>query len=807
MYISLNWIKDFVNIPSIDAKEIYNKVTSTTAEVEGVVSIGKGLEKVTIAKILEIKNHPNSDHLHLVTIDLGKEKKEIVCGAPNVKKGMKVAFAPSGTTLPNGITLEPKEIRGVVSDGMLCSVSELGIGDDHSGIWELTDDAPVGEGLFKFIGLENDVVIEIDNKSLTHRPDLWGHFGFAREFSAIYEKKLNDKYDASWQKKMEGLCTKDKSPVTISVDKDSASLGYFGISIENVQIKPSPLWMQARLYEVGLRPINNMVDIGNYVMLELGMPLHIFDREKIKGGKIVVRKAGNIDKELKLLDDEVIKLKESDTVVADTENALVLAGIMGGLESGVSENTKNIFIETANWVCEEIRKTSIRVGVRTDSSQRYEKTLDSLLLKRSLLRAAELVRICCPEAKVVGKVEYDGPDLEKIKKLEIKLSVEKISKVLGIEVKKERAIKILENLDFKVKDQKDYLLVSVPSYRATKDVEYDVDLIEEIGRYVGYDNIIPEAPKTALEPQGLSNEKTLQRKIQDFMVMQGEAFEVMTYPLIGEDLLKKSSWDNLNEGLKLLGDANQDADRMRPSLMPTFLEAIALNQKSFNKFKMFELGRAYIADKEKFCIENNHLIFASFDRKKSLVLETINILEKLCSFLQIDISIRDFTENLENIMKKDWEGIHPFRTQAIYLKDIPFGVVGAINPKMLSNFKIKGDVAYFILDLSKIEKDRYVDKRKYVPISKYPSAEFDCTVLVPSDRPAGAALKVLRELKDKEVVKTKIVDVFPLSDTQNAVTLKVTFLDREKTLSSDRIKELENTVVDSLSKMGFDLKK
>ena len=334
MLISLNWINDFSPIPDLSPEKITEDFTLSTAEVEEFTHVNNHLSQIIIAKVDEVRPHPEADRLRLVKFQTGDGQREVVCGAPNVRPGITVAYAPIGVTLPNGLTLEARKIRGVLSEGMLCSPDELGVGEDADGIWELPDDAPLGTTLAEFLKSESDIIIDVDNKSLTHRPDLWGHFGIAREFSAIYESELQDRFDETWEKKLEAKCSKDPAPITVSVKSDTSCLGYFGLTVENVQVTESPLWMQQRLTAVGLRPINNMVDIGNYVMLELGIPMHIFDKNKIGDSKIIVRRAKEGQK-LAMLDESTAELEPDDTVVADGTKPLVVAGIMGGAESGV----------------------------------------------------------------------------------------------------------------------------------------------------------------------------------------------------------------------------------------------------------------------------------------------------------------------------------------------------------------------------------------------------------------------------------------------------------------------------------------
>lgn len=806
MLISLNWIRDFVDVPKLPPTEIGKAFTLATAEVEQVIAPGMHLKTIRVVETLETRPHPNAEKLKLVTFKTAEgETKEVVCGAPNVRPGLKVAFAPIGTTMPSGLVLEAKKIRDVVSHGMLCSEAELGLGDNHDGIWELPKDTPLGKTLGELIGAGEDTVLEVDNKSLTHRPDLWGHYGMAREFATVFKTPLKNPFDAAWADGVKKLFSKDSSPIVPVVNPDSACLGYFGLSIDGITVEESPTWIKERLNAAGLRPINNMVDIGNYVMLELGIPLHIFDREKIRGGKIKIERL-TADAKLKLLNGEVADLKSGDTVIADGMGPVVVAGIIGGEESGVSTSTKNIFIETANWKAGETRKISTRIGVRTDSSQRYEKSLDSLLLERTILRAASLVLKLCPTAKINGKLEYSGPKLE-AKTLIINTSAKNLSRHLGIEVPESRIKEILESLDFKVTGSADKLSVSVPTFRATKDIECEADIVEEIGRIIGFDSITPKAPAGDVAPVRLSPQLLLHRKLQDFFVLHGRALEVQTYPMVGEEMLKRAGWPELNEALVLQNPLSQDADRMRPSIIPSMLEAVALNQKTYERFSFFELGRAYITDVKNFSTERNMVGFAIFDRDKSTFHEVLNIMEDLFTFASIPAQvIAPDPKQKNSVLPSEWRGIHPIEHQAVKVMGKSSGAVFTVHPAVLSNYKVRGNVTIGLLDVTDVAQVAAQKTVKYSPISRFPTSVFDCTVVAKEHTPVGELLDVVRKLKLKEILDSKIVSVFSLPDGQKAVSIRNTFGDAETTLGAEKIKALEMAVLKGLEKAGFPLR-
>lgn len=807
MLISLNWIKDFTDLPNIDADDLANSFTMTTAEVEDVTTTFSYMKEIRVAQIKSIRKHPEADKLNLVTFDYGAgDTKEVVCGAPNVRENLKVAYAPIGVTLPGGLTLEPKKIRGVLSEGMLCSETELGIGEGAKGIMELPEDAPIGQTMTEFLKVEADIVLDVDNKSLTHRPDLWGHYGLAREFAAAYGNDFKNPYDETWAKNIESKFNGDKSPIAPKVEKDSSCLAYWGLSVDGVKVGQSPAWMKNRLEAAGLRPINNIVDVSNYVMLELGIPLHIFDRELIKDNRIHIKRAGS-EQVFKTLDEIDRNLVPSDTVICDSEKPLVLAGIMGGLNSGVNENTSKVFIEVANWKADEVRTTSTRLGLRTDSSQRYEKSLDSLQCKKTLYRTLDLLLQLCPEAKVVGKPEYDGEKLEEIKPLQITTNRPKIQTVLGYPLEQDKLEGIFKALDFQIKNQGEDMVVTIPTFRTTKDIECEADLIEEVGRMVGYDNIEPVAPQTDLQATRFEPAKNLTRKIQDFLSLKGESLEIMTYPLVGKKLLEKASWKTLNDELALVNALSKDADRMRPSLIPSALSTVSENSKRFENFSFFEVGRSYLPDEKNFAAEKHQVLIGAFNKNKTPFVELINKAEKLMNYLNISFDLASDTGKFKNeIVSREWEGCHPHEYTNIRIMGKFKGAMFTVHPLMMKNFKAKGFLSLAVIDLTDFMNRELKEKTKYTAISKFPVSTFDCTVLVDKGVPAADTLEALKKTKLKELSERKILDVFDLNDKQNAVTIKVVFEDSTKTLDHDFIKTAEAKVLETLEKAGFPLK-
>ncbi|MGM0443966.1 MAG: phenylalanine--tRNA ligase subunit beta [Fibrobacterota bacterium] len=805
MKISIDWIKDFTDTAFRDAAQLATDFTMTTCEVEEVLQPGKFLEGVYVSEITEVSQHPDADKLSLVTVETGTGTQTVVCGAPNVRPGLKVPYAPVGTTFPNGLTLVPKKIRGVESSGMLCAQDELELGTDHSGLMELDSTLTVGETIAQALNIETDTIFDIDNKSITHRPDLWGHHGMAREFALLCDTPLKNTFNHEWREGLLSHTGTGSSPIVPSVE-ESACKAYYGLSLSGITVEESPAWMQQRLINCDLRPINNIVDISNYVMLELGIPLHIFDRDEIHNDTIRIHRLTE-DTPFTTLDEEERLLKTSETVVSDSEEPLVIAGIMGGLRSGVTPSTQNIFIEVANWDSAEIRKTSARIGLRTDSSQRYEKSLDSQLLERTILRTLELVLQLCPAAKVEGNIELAGPDTEGYTPLKTHISPETICRVLGKEIDRAEIIRILTALDFTVQEQDDLLKVEVPSFRATKDIEGEADIIEEIGRIIGYDNILPEPTYERITPKRFEGYKNLKRRIQDFLVFNGNCTETMTYPMVGRKLLEKAEWSELNEKLTLANAISQDHAVMRPSLLPSHLAAAQINCRNMSRYAAFEIGRIYREDSARFSREEDILAITFFNREESTFMELQNTALRLIRYLGIPAQITQPAEKHPNdLVDRSWSGLHPFETLDIKLMGKNAGFLTTLHPLLAKRQKISGNLSMLFLNLAPLEKFRPKNKTDYKPLPRFPGSTFDCTVQVPQNTAASQVIQAVKKLKLKHLEDVRIADVYAPDAGDRSITVTTSFLDRSNTLDHAFIEDAQKKIIAGLEKAGFPLK-
>jgi len=546
MKISLNWLKELVKIPdNITPKEIGDSLTLRTVEVENIEKQGENLENVVIGKINRIEKHPNADKLKLCSVDIGeKDDARIVCGGTNLREGMFTAVAKVGAKVKwhgegDPIKLERARIRGVESNGMICASSELGIEDilpqdGESEIidlskYELGADNDKGQPriipgmlLTEMWGL-NDVIFDIDNKSLTNRPDLWGHAGIAREIHSIFriatQTKITDANGISCihstrmnTRNGRSMANRDGN-LAVSVENQELCPRYMAVAMSGIKIEPSPRWMRNRLSAVGMRPINNIVDATNYVMLELGQPMHAFNYQlSMNSYQLRVRNAEDGEK-IVTLDGAERKLDRETLVIADSKKPIAIAGVMGGKNSEIDDNTTDIILESANFEKVNNRQTGAKLGLRTEAVMRYEKGLDPNLTEQALIRCVELIQRMIPEAKVSSAVV----DIKKEIKIPepIEVSVEFINKIIGTDISEEKIVEILESLGFGVKSQKSILRISVPSWRATGDINIKEDIIEEVARIYGFDNIVLKAPEVSLKVPEKNKERELIYKIKE----------------------------------------------------------------------------------------------------------------------------------------------------------------------------------------------------------------------------------------------------------------------------------------------------
>jgi len=619
MQLSLNWLKDFIDIPKDITPEKFGELlTLHTVEVEGMNKLGENLDKVVVGKILKIEPHPNADRLKLATVDVGKEKVKVVCGGNNLYEGMLVAFAKIGARIKwhgkgDLVELQPAEIRGVKSAGMICAAAELGLENlfptenDHAVI-DLTSSNSLlvrgkieaGKNLAEALGLD-DVIYEVDNKSITNRPDLWGHYGMARDLSAVLGLKLK-KYNAN-VRELHTNIHELKKRIDVKVEDKKLCPRYMAVYIEGIKIKPSAEKIQQRLSACGMRPINNIVDITNYVMLELGQPTHAFDAQKL-GENILVRRAKR-GESITTLDGQERKLDEEMLLITNGRNPIAIAGVMGGGNSEIDENTKSIVIEAANFNPISIRQTSQKLGLRSEASMRFEKSLDPNLCELALNRIWSLTKESCPQAEI----ESNLADVKnfKLNQGPIKIDLDWLNKKIDVNIPKAKVIKILKDLGFETSPlapllskergkRGEVISVKIPTWRATKDISIPEDLAEEVARIYGYQNIKPAMPQVLMQAPEVNIERESINKIKDILSGSASMTEVYNYSFVNERQLSNLEDLGINSKncIKIANPLTEETTLLRQSLIPNLLQNVVSNQRRAETIKIYEIGRVFL---------------------------------------------------------------------------------------------------------------------------------------------------------------------------------------------------------------------
>lgn len=582
MLISLRWLSRHVDLDDLSPGQIADDLTLSTAEVEGLERWAPQLSDVLVGHVLERGQHPNADKLSLCQVDIGVEQPlQIVCGAPNVAAGQKVAVARVGTVLPGpdgGLKLKKSKIRGVESQGMICSRRELELGEDHAGIWVLPEELPVGRPVAEALGCE-DWILEIDNKSLTHRPDLWGHRGIAKELAAIHSREL-EPLDLSLPDAGDG------EPVAVTIESAACSR-YLAIALDGVRNGPSPSWLEHLLLAVGQRPISLLVDISNFVMLDLGQPNHLFDRRLVCEG-ITVRDA-RAGETLTTLDGIERKLATSDMLICSGQRPVALAGVMGGEESMVQDDTSGLLLEVATFDPVRVRRTSSRLALRTDSSARFEKSLDPTLPEKAAAHLVRTLQSIQPEARIAAPV-FDAGDWRD-PAFSLSLRPERVRALLGAEIGDAEIAGILERLQFSVQRGATFN-VGVPSDRATKDIQNEQDLIEEVGRIYRYGNIPEALMSGVVAPAPHDARRELVRRLADRMAGGARFREALTYSFQSDALLSALGADE-QPYVTVENPAAEGLARVRRSVAPSLIAGLAQNLRHAECVRLFEIGKGY----------------------------------------------------------------------------------------------------------------------------------------------------------------------------------------------------------------------
>ena len=787
MYISLNWIKDFVDLDGLDIKDIANKFTLSCAEIEGVETRGDKISGVISARIESVENHPDSKKLHILKVNTGKETVQIVCGAPNVREGMVTALATIGAKLGD-ITIGKAKLAGVESFGMCCSGKELDITDDNSGILDLGDDTEIGVDIKKLYPIE-DTIIEIDNKSLTNRPDAWGHYGIAREIAAITGRKLKEyPVDNADYSKNPGL--------NVRVESESC-FRYSALRMENVSKNVSPMAMQIRLYYCGMRAISLLADLTNYIMLELGQPMHSFDGRKVES--ILVR---DVDKDTEFVTlDENKRVLPKGTMVIDLNSEIgAIAGVMGGLSSEIESDTTSVFLESANFDAVKVRKTATALGLRSESSARYEKSLDPEMTVTALRRYAYLLKGIDDGAKVVSNVTdvYNN----KYPKINIKLDKAYIDRYAGISIPMERIVSILESLGFVVKVSGENLSVDVPSFRATKDISIKADIVEEITRVYGYDNIKALPIEQPVEPTRLGRDIVRDYELKFALADKYNMHEIHSYIWEDAEANKELGIETVSY-IRLVNSLQKDNDDIRSTMLPTIIRAVAQNKRYSDDLGLFEVGHIVTGkNKENLAIEEKSLGMGWLVEKSKLeekLLAVKDIIHYLFDYvLSIPVKLEYATPS-ENYLA-------PVNYYEIVSGDLKLGRIAVVHPSV--QHKIDKDTYMVVAELNttKLENIDSV-QTKVEQVSKFPTTTLDFNLVLSSDELYSKIDTVAGTLKTDLSYKYQLLDIFYNKDNDTkSYTVRYFVTSMEHTLSSADIENFHKLVIDTFEKNDIHLK-
>ena len=786
MLISMNWIKDFVDLSGLDTDKLIARFSLSTAEVENEIFYkGRDISGVVVGQILSVEDHPNSKKLHLLKVDGGeKEPFEVVCGAPNVRAGMKTAFAKPGAQVGE-ITISPRDLAGYTSYGMCCSEKELGISDNHEGIMDLPAELENGKDLKEIYDID-DVVFEVDNKSLTNRPDLWGHYGIAREFATLAGRPLKplNTVDLSQYDGLPGIDLKIEDPLCYR---------YSCLRFENISKNVSPLNMRIRLYYCGMRGINLLADLTNYLMLEMGQPMHAFDSRKVENIRI-----RRYDKPFvfKTLDGVERNIDENTLMICNGETPVAIAGIMGGLDSEIVDDTTSLTLESATFDAASIRKSTVRLAHRTDASMRYEKSLDPELTVPAIARFVKL--LCDIDGGVTVTSCLTDEYAYRFPKRSINFDKPFVDKYTGIDISCDKIEHTLTSLGFGVTRSDDSFRVDVPSWRATKDISMKADLIEEITRIYGYDNFDIFTANAPLYPVRPYPEKALEDKIKDLLVKRFSLHELHSYIWAYYDDYKKLGIE-IEDNVKLIGATSPGIETIRRSIVPTQLCQIKSNIFYAPSFGIFEIGRIVDGYKgDGLCNEQKKLAITLFDKSG----DTEELYMKLVNMLAVAVDEIRHDDITFEPAEADHSYVHPKNYNRIFAQGKELGVIGTVHPTVMKKIDKKGTCVFAELDVDALTalEDKGI---RYERTSKFPVMEWDLSFVTPSFLPIAAALAAEHS---PLIRKVALVDKYVDEQGEKSMAVRLTFAHPERTLTKEEVTDVVNRIVAEAEKKGAKLK-
>ncbi|TAH38617.1 MAG: phenylalanine--tRNA ligase subunit beta [Planctomycetota bacterium] len=758
MRVSLNWVGEFVDLSGVAPAQVAELLALHTAEVEGVEEFGAAIGDVVVGEVVHCDRHPNADKLSVTRVRFGGgEPVQVVCGAANVRAGLKVAFAPVGSSLPGGGKLARARLRGIESHGMICSARELELGDDHAGILELPADAPPGRKLVDALGLR-DMVLTLDNKSLTHRPDLWGHYGMAREIAALLRRPLRPlPVLERWPE--------DPAGVAIRLGDPEGCAMYQGLPLDlGGPPRPSPQRLRARLLAVGQRPRNDVVDLTNYVLFELGQPTHAFDQARLRGPEVVVRRARPGEK-LTTLDGVERALAPEDLVIADAERVLALAGIMGGADTEVQAGTQRILLESAVFQPARVRRSAQRLALRTEASTRFEKSLDPALAELALRRFAHLLLQARPEARVLAAPAQAGAAAAP--RLRLRLDPERVGHLLGLGLQRAEVAEPLRALGFGVEDSgQGPLQVDVPSWRATKDVTTPIDLVEEVGRMAGYQRIAPQPLVAPIAPPPQDPLRRLRRLLADRLSQAHQGYETQGYSFLERAWAARLHLP-AEAFVRLHNPVQEGVDLLRRDPLPSLLQQAAGNVREHPAGLLFELAKGYepqAAAGDPLPAERAWL-GAVLWRPEPLPADGPRSLFGLARALAEDLlrscglSEVAGAQAVSDHWSAPWG--HPARLLLWSAGGQTLGYSGAADPRLLDALGVRRtEVGVLLLDLQALAQAASGRTPSFVSPGKFPAIKVDVALALPENVPYAQVEQALQRAGGRLLEELRLFDVY-----------------------------------------------
>lgn len=797
MLVSYKWLSQYVDLSGVSPHELAEKITRAGVEVDAVHQRNKGIEQVVIGHVLERKQHPNADKLSVCQVDIGEaEPVQIVCGAPNVDQGQKVAVAKVGAVLPDNFKIKKAKLRGEESLGMICSAQELGIEDKlvaaefKAGIMVLPDQLEVGSSALEHLDLD-DTILELD---LTpNRSDCLSMLGVAYEVGAILGRGIKQP-DINLQESKETI----KEQVQVKIEAQELCPHYVARKVKGVQIGRSPLWLQNRLISAGIRPINNVVDVTNMIMLEYGQPLHAFDAEQVKYGQIIVRQA-KAGEQVVTLDDQERKLQEGMLLITDSEKILAIAGVMGAANSEVTSQTTDIIIESAYFDGISVRSTSKALGLRSEASLRFEKGVDPERLYAAADRAAALL------AEVAGGEVIQGVSEQKVKDFEreeISVNMVHLNKVLGTNLSISEVTNIMDRLAFDYENKGHEICVEIPTRRS--DLRIEEDMMEEVARLYGYDRIPTTLPSGVTTPGSRTKKQTLRRIVKKFL--QGVGLnQVVTYSLTSK---KHAEWGNtIQKDVKPIAlsmPMSEERSHLRTTMISNLLEIASHNRnRRMTDTHIFEIGHIFLTNQDQ---------LTELPQEKEMVSGLVTGLWQLHPWQQVKVPVDFYVLKgiVEGLLEKleigsirfelaSLEGFHPGRTAWIKHHDAVIGVIGQIHPRKQNNLDLEATYS-FELDLDYL-LEQLPEKLSYTPLPKFPSIQRDLAIVVAKEVMAGDVASTIKEAGSTLLTSVQLFDVYEgdrIEEGKKSLAFALIYQDPEKTLTDEDVSRVHDRVVKEL---------